>query len=74
MAHAHDHSARHGQAFVIALGLNSIFVVVEFGYGFIANSTALMADAGHNLSDVIGLLLAWGALLPAAERGATASR
>ena len=77
MAHVHDHSAggghhhhhhhanpaRHGRAFVIAIALNSIFVVVEFGYGFVANSTALMADAGHNLSDVLGLLLAWGALL-----------
>jgi len=77
MAHVHDHSAggghhhhhhhanpaRQGRAFVIAIALNSIFVVVEFGYGFVANSTALMADAGHNLSDVLGLLLAWGALL-----------
>lgn len=39
------------------------FVAIEFGYGFWANSTALMADAGHNLSDVLGLLLAWGAAL-----------
>jgi cobalt-zinc-cadmium efflux system protein len=61
--HHHGNPARHGRAFVIAIALNSIFVVVEFGYGFIANSTALMADAGHNLSDVLGLLLAWGALL-----------
>lgn len=38
-----------------------MFVAVEFGYGFVANSTALMADAGHNLSDVLGLTLAWGA-------------
>lgn len=53
----------HSQAFVIAILLNSAFVVAEFVYGFIANSTALMADAGHNLSDVLGLLLAWGAAL-----------
>jgi cobalt-zinc-cadmium efflux system protein len=50
-----------GSAFVIAIALNSAFVIVEFIYGFIANSTALMADAGHNLSDVLGLLLALGA-------------
>ena len=37
--------------------------MIEFAYGFIANSTALMADAGHNLSDVLGLLLAWGAAI-----------
>jgi cobalt-zinc-cadmium efflux system protein len=39
------------------------FVIIEFAYGFIANSTALMADAGHNISDVLGLLLAWGAVI-----------
>jgi cobalt-zinc-cadmium efflux system protein len=38
-----------------------VFVAIESSYGYIANSTALMADAGHNLSDVLGLLLAWGA-------------
>lgn len=64
MPHAHDHHCaahHHGQpgsrAFVIAIALNSLFVVVEFVYGVIADSTALMADAGHNLSDVLGLLL-----------------
>jgi cobalt-zinc-cadmium efflux system protein len=50
-----------GGAFLIATVLNFAFVVVEFAYGFIANSTALLADAGHNLSDVLGLVLAWGA-------------
>ncbi len=59
--HNHDDANHHGRAFVIAITLNSVFVVVEFVYGLIANSTALMADAGHNLSDVLGLLLAWGA-------------
>lgn len=66
--HSHDHDHHHhlaptdhGRAFAIAIVLNSVFVVVEFAYGFIANSTALMADAGHNLSDVLGLALAWGA-------------
>lgn len=56
-------SNNHGSAFVTAISLNTIFVVVEFAYGFFANSTALMADAGHNLSDVLGLLLAWGAAI-----------
>ncbi len=67
-AHGHDHHhhgdpASHGRAFAIAITLNAVFVAVEFGYGFIANSTALMADAGHNLSDVLGLMLAWGAAI-----------
>lgn len=61
--HRHGDTNNHGRAFVIAIALNTIFVVVEFAYGFIANSTALMADAGHNLSDVLGLLLAWGAAI-----------
>jgi cobalt-zinc-cadmium efflux system protein len=59
--HHHGDPADHGRAFAIAIALNAVFVAVEFGYGFLANSTALMADAGHNLSDVLGLMLAWGA-------------
>ena len=66
--HGHAHGHHHhldpngnGRAFALAIGLNTAFVAIEFGYGFIANSTALMADAGHNLSDVLGLMLAWGA-------------
>lgn len=51
------------RAFALAIGLNTLFVAIEFGYGFVANSTALMADAGHNLSDVLGLMLAWGAAM-----------
>lgn len=61
--HHHGDPNNHGRAFVIAIALNTAFVVVEFAYGFIANSTALMADAGHNLSDVLGLLLALGATI-----------
>lgn len=52
-----------GRAFAIAIVLNTAFVAIEFFYGFLANSTALMADAGHNLSDVLGLMLAWGAAI-----------
>jgi len=62
--HHHHHLPSpegHGRAFALAIGLNLAFVIVEFTYGFIAHSTALMADAGHNLSDVLGLVLAWGA-------------
>jgi len=59
--HHHGEVNTHGPAFLIAIALNSIFVVIEFAYGFVAHSTALMADAGHNLSDVLGLALAWGA-------------
>ena len=74
--HDHDHGHHHGfghhhhhmpdpagheRAFALAIGLNALFVAIEFTYGFIAHSTALMADAGHNLSDVLGLVLAWGA-------------
>src|SRR5471032_1506009 len=61
--HHHGDPTTHGRAFAIAIGLNSLFVVIEFVYGFLANSTALMADAGHNLSDVLGLMLAWGAAI-----------
>ena len=66
--HTHDHHSHHDQnkqglAFVCAIVLNTAFVIVEFSYGFMANSTALMADAGHNLSDVLGLFLAWGAAI-----------
>jgi len=62
--HHHHHMPSpegNGRAFALAIGLNMAFVIIEFAYGFIAHSTALMADAGHNLSDVLGLMLAWGA-------------
>jgi cobalt-zinc-cadmium efflux system protein len=46
----------------IAVALNLIFVVIEGGFGFLSNSVALIADAGHNLSDVLGLVCAWVAM------------
>ena len=61
--HHHADSNNQGRTFVITIFLNLVFVGVEFAYGFIANSTALIADAGHNISDVLGLLLAWGAVI-----------
>jgi cobalt-zinc-cadmium efflux system protein len=59
--HHHHHVGNHGWAFAIAITLNSLFVVAEIVASFISGSTALLADAGHNLSDVLSLLLAWGA-------------
>jgi cobalt-zinc-cadmium efflux system protein len=64
-SHSHSHApASFGRAFAIGILLNVGFVIVEVVYGFYANSMALLADAGHNLSDVFGLAIAWaGALL-----------
>ena len=72
MAHNHAHApANFNRAFAIGTILNLLFVVIEAGYGTISNSLALIADAGHNLSDVMTLLLAWGAMA-LANRSATA--
>ncbi|KQR84494.1 cation transporter [Burkholderia sp. Leaf177] len=60
--HHHAPQAGQGRTFAIAVGLNVVIVIVQAVYGFLAHSTALLADAGHNLSDVLGLLLAWGAV------------
>jgi cobalt-zinc-cadmium efflux system protein len=61
--HHHGDPSTQGRAFIVAIALNSVFVAVEFGCGYAANSTALMADAGHNLSDILGLALAWAAVV-----------
>jgi cobalt-zinc-cadmium efflux system protein len=69
----HDHShgghvhapANFGKAFAIGIALNSALVVAEAVYGYLGNSTALLADAGHNLSDVLGLIVAWCASIAA---------
>ena len=66
MSAGHDHSpvpANFNAAFAIGIGLNIVFVAIEAFYGWKINSLALLADAGHNLSDVIGLVLAWGGAL-----------
>src|SRR5690606_41468714 len=73
-AHSHGHGHSHGIGghhhgptdtgewrYAVGLIVNLVFVAVEFTAGFIADSTALMADAGHNLSDVLGLAMAGGA-------------
>jgi cobalt-zinc-cadmium efflux system protein len=64
--HAHVHApANFGKAFAIGITLNTALVVAEAIYGYIGNSTALLADAGHNLSDVLGLVVAWCASIAA---------
>jgi cobalt-zinc-cadmium efflux system protein len=74
-AHSHDHAHDHmpasfGKAFAIGIGLNLGFVIIEAIFGFAANSMALLSDAGHNLSDVLGLVIAWaGGTL--AQRGSS---
>ncbi|MDN3646137.1 cation diffusion facilitator family transporter [Pontixanthobacter aestiaquae] len=80
--HGHDHGHGHGhaghshvpadfgRAFAIGIVLNTAFVIVEATYGFLSGSMALVADAGHNLSDVLALLVAWGASI-AAKRAPT---
>jgi cobalt-zinc-cadmium efflux system protein len=61
--HHHHAPANFNRAFAIGIGLNTAFVGIEAFYGWKINSLALLADAGHNLSDVIGLVLAWGGAL-----------
>jgi cobalt-zinc-cadmium efflux system protein len=75
-AHSHSHSHSHGlsdfsRAFAFGIALNIGFVILEAIFGFAANSMALLSDAGHNLSDVLGLVVAWagGAL---AQKGPSA--
>jgi cobalt-zinc-cadmium efflux system protein len=78
-SHAHDHSghdhhhhshapAEFGRAFGFGIMLNIAFVVAEVAGGLWANSSALLSDAGHNLSDVLSLALAWGATILAKRR------
>lgn len=70
-AHGHDHSApghshapaNFDRAFAIGISVNVAFVAIEAFYGWRINSLALLADAGHNLGDVAGLLMAWGGSL-----------
>lgn len=79
MPHSHDHSSHDhlshghappdfGTAFAIGIGLNTAFVVIEAAFGVWSNSMALIADAGHNLSDVLGLVVAWVASILSRRR------
>ena len=71
--HTHGHDHGHGPkdfglAFAVGVFLNTGFVIVEAVYGLLSNSMALLADAGHNFSDVLGLLIAWGATILAKRK------
>src|ERR1700733_1271682 len=76
--HDHDHGhgglghvhapANFGKAFAVGMSLNATFVVVEVVFGIASNSVALLADAGHNLSDALGLGVAWAAVILAKRR------
>lgn len=57
----HDHAGERGRAFAVGIGLNLAFVTVEVIFGVVSHSVALLADAGHNFGDVLGLGLSWGA-------------
>lgn len=66
MGHNHDHhhghnhgTANYGFAFGFGIILNTIFIIIEIIYGILGDSLALLADAGHNVSDVLGLIIAW---------------
>jgi cobalt-zinc-cadmium efflux system protein len=77
LAHTHEHGHSHApadfnRAFIIGIALNLLFVGVEVVYGLLSDSLALVADAGHNLSDVITLIIAWAAIA-VAKRSATAT-
>ena len=66
MSDGHEHShapVSFSRAFAVGIGLNIAFVAIEAFYGWKVNSLALLADAGHNLSDVAGLGLAWAAAM-----------
>ena len=68
-AHAHDpDQAGFSKAFGIGIALNSAFIIAEIIYGLKADSLSLLADAGHNASDVLGLCMSWGAMILARRR------
>jgi cobalt-zinc-cadmium efflux system protein len=71
--HGHDHALPkdHGRAFLVGIALNLTIVVLEVAYGLVSHSMALVADAGHNLSDVLGLVLALAATVLAKRKPTT---
>jgi cobalt-zinc-cadmium efflux system protein len=73
--HGHSHAPGHthapanfGKAFAIGVALNGAFVAIEVVFGLASNSVSLLADAGHNLSDALGLGVAWAAVILAKRR------
>ncbi len=74
MSHEHHTPGQnYNKAFSVGIALNLAYIIVEFIFGLMASSMSLLADAGHNLSDVLGLLLAWGANY-LAKRPATSTK
>ncbi|MFN7970946.1 MAG: cation diffusion facilitator family transporter [Acidobacteriota bacterium] len=74
MGHDHDHAhgaGDYGRAFLIGIALNLSFVVLEVIYGVLSHSMSLLADAGHNFGDVLGLGLSWGASILARQRASS---
>jgi cobalt-zinc-cadmium efflux system protein len=61
MSHYHHEKQDFGRAFAVGIILNTGFIVAEVGFGLLSHSLTLLADAGHNLSDVLGLVVAWAA-------------
>ena len=61
MAHSHDQAHDYDLAFKVGIAVNGLYVIIEAGCGFAFNSVALISDAGHNLSDVLALVMAWAA-------------
>lgn len=61
--HSHSHDINLGNAFKIGISINIVFIIIEASYGFLSNSMALVADAGHNLSDVLALVFSWVAVI-----------
>ena len=63
-----ERTQEYGTSFAFGIGLNVLYVAVEIFYGLAINSSALLADAGHNASDVVSLILAWGAICLAKKK------
>lgn len=61
--HSHSHNNNFSTAFKIGIGINILFITIEAIFGFLSNSMALIADAGHNLSDVLALVFSWIAII-----------
>ena len=59
--HSHPRHDDFSRAFALGIALNIVIVAIELVFGFLANSMALVADGGHNLSDVLGLVVGWAA-------------
>ena len=62
MSHSHHQQIDFGRAFALGVLLNTGFIVAEVIFGLFSHSLSLLADAGHNLGDVLGLLMAWAAI------------